>query len=124
GGLAKAAPDRVSPGSGATISLSNYIGTIQKWQWSQNAVDWIDLAGSGELNPLVVAELNVTTLYRAVVQSGSCAPEISAPATVNVDTQVCSVSVAPLGSPTICNGDSVTLTASGASTYNWSPSVG
>lgn len=79
-------------------------------------------ASSGA-NPAGTASVTVspttTTTYTVLTGSGTCSAQA-----------VASVSVAPAftmnvtpASTTICNGTTVTLTASGASTYTWSPNT-
>ncbi len=62
---------------------------------------------------------NGTFIYHALVKSGVCPVQISSPATVVVKPFPV-LSVAPLN-PAICYNGSLQLTASGATTYSWSP---
>jgi hypothetical protein len=54
------------------ITLSDYTGTIQKWQYSTNSgVAWTDITGATN-ETYMVENITVATWYRAVVQSGVC----------------------------------------------------
>lgn len=62
----------------------------------------------------------VDSLYTLVISAGSCADTATALVTV---TPTPLVSVVP-ANPSICAGQSVQLTASGANAYTWSPAAG
>ncbi|MGZ3865914.1 MAG: hypothetical protein ACXVNR_05590, partial [Bacteroidia bacterium] len=81
---------------------------------------WTPTTGLSSANgATVTATPSVTTTYTVTGSSGSC-PNSSAVTTVSI-TPVFTLSV---GSATICPGTTANLTASGGSTYNWSPSTG
>jgi trimeric autotransporter adhesin len=67
----------------------------------------------------VTATPTTTTTYTVVGSSGTC----SGSTTVTVNVNNISVSVTP-SNPTICSGNSVTLTATGGTNFTWSPSTG
>ena len=70
GGLVSSASHSTSTNSG-TLTLTNYTGTIVKWQRSTNAgVTWIDIANTTATNSYT----NQTdgTLFRAQLTSGTC----------------------------------------------------
>jgi hypothetical protein len=70
GGLVSSASHATSTNSG-TLTLTNYTGTIVKWQRSTNAgVTWIDIANTTATNSYT----NQTdgTLFRAQLTSGTC----------------------------------------------------
>ncbi|MFN8155635.1 MAG: proprotein convertase P-domain-containing protein [Bacteroidia bacterium] len=67
----------------------------------------------------VTASPSGTTTYTVTGSSNGCSGSAQVTVTVNPNPVV-SVS----GGTTICNGQSTTLTASGASSYSWSPSTG
>ncbi|MFH0866084.1 MAG: T9SS type A sorting domain-containing protein [Bacteroidota bacterium] len=60
------------------------------------------------------------TTYTVTVTNNGCTATASATVTVN---PIPNVSITPL-SPTICSGSGVIITASGATTYSWSPATG
>lgn len=93
----------------ALLTLTGQTGTVQNWQSSPDGVTWSDFSPANT-NP-VYSVLGITqpTLYRALVQSGVCPADISAPAAITVvpalfpqatidptDTSICYGSVAPL----------------------------
>ena len=73
---------------------------------------------SSQIGNVVVATPNISTQYKVVgVDNNNCKDSIYS--TINVNPNpVISIS----GTNTICQGDSTTLIANGASTYVWSPS--
>jgi uncharacterized repeat protein (TIGR01451 family) len=82
GGTATPAAAEVRSGTGTNITLTGQTGSIVKWQSSTDGNNWSDIASTA--NPLSTGTLTQTTAYRAVVQSGVCAPAASGVATVNV----------------------------------------
>ncbi|MGZ3863096.1 MAG: PKD domain-containing protein [Bacteroidia bacterium] len=81
---------------------------------------WTPSTGLSSANgATVTATPSVTTTYTVTGSSGSC-PNSSTVTTVSV-TPVLTLSA---GSATICPGTTATLTASGGSTYSWSPATG
>jgi len=68
----------------------------------------------------VVANPATSTTYTVIGTTGNCTHTRTVTVTVNTGL---SMSVSP-SSSTICAGDNVTLTASGADSYTWSPSTG
>ncbi|MFH0895301.1 MAG: gliding motility-associated C-terminal domain-containing protein [Bacteroidota bacterium] len=68
-----------------------------------------------------VATPTITTTYTVTVSSGSCTPATDDVIVTVNPTPTVTVTPNPL---TLCSGTSGTLTASGATTYAWSPSTG
>ena len=86
-----------------------------------NTFTWSPSTGlSSSSGSTVTANPTSTTTYKVIGMAGSCSDSTNVTVTVN---PLPSVSVLPV-SPSICNGKSVSLTASGGSTYAWSPSSG
>ncbi|WP_037299900.1 hypothetical protein, partial [Runella limosa] len=97
----------VCAGTNSTaLTLSNQVGTIQKWQSSLTS----DFASATDIvnttTSFTATNLTQTTYYRAVVQSGVCAAAFSATATVTVDPVTIGGSIA--GSTTVCSGTNST----------------
>ena len=66
------------------LTLSGQTGTVVKWQSSVSPfTTWTDIANAA--TSYTSGALSETTLFRAVVQSGSCSAVNSSPATVSVD---------------------------------------
>jgi hypothetical protein len=101
------------------LTLNTYVGTIIKWQsLATGSSDWIDIACTA--NTYTVTNLEVTSQFRAVVQSGVCSPANSTTATVTVYPRTVAGTVT--GGTTICTGStSGVLTLSGyeGSVNNW-----
>jgi hypothetical protein len=73
-------------GSNSTeIILSDYTGTVQKWQYSTNSGGaWTDISGATEAT-YTVENLTVATWYRAGVKSGVCLTEYSSHTEFTID---------------------------------------
>jgi hypothetical protein len=66
----------------SVLTLTDYNGTIVKWQSSANGAVWTDIAYA---NPVyTVSDLVTTTLFRVVVQQNTCDPDTSSVATITV----------------------------------------
>jgi gliding motility-associated-like protein len=92
-------------GQSATLAASG----ASAYQWS---------GGSTAASPVITVTPAVTTTYYVTGSNGSCSTIDSV--TVTVDT-IPVVSVAAVNS--ICAGESITLTASGAASYSWSGGI-
>ncbi len=103
----------VSPAGGPTGESFTYL-----WQSSTDNVTFNSASGTNNTATYTPSSVTGTTYYRVVVSKGGCS------VTSNVSTIVVSaaptVTVSP-SSASVCSGTSVTLTASGASSYAWSP---
>jgi gliding motility-associated-like protein len=98
--------------NGGTIYLTGDTGAVLRWEYSTDGGNnWIALSNTSD--SIVYVNLTMTTMYRAVVLSGVCAP----PQYSSVDT----ITVTPMtvagtisGSSSVCEGTgSGTLTLSG-----------
>lgn len=91
-----------------TLTLSGHTGTVVRWESSiDGGINWTSIVNTTTTHNY--ANITLTTLYRAVVQSGVCASANSSAATLTVDP----VSVGGIlnGSATACGGsNSGTLT--------------
>jgi gliding motility-associated-like protein len=97
-------PPAICEGASASLSASG----ASTYVWDPGSI-------SG--NPIIVNPSSTTVYTVTGTTAGGCTA--SATATVNVTPAfTTSVSAAPTA---ICNGQSTTLTASGASSYSWSP---
>ncbi len=89
----------VCPGSSntTTFTLSGQTGSVVKWQQSTNdGASWTDITNT--LTTYTATNVSVSTLYRAVVQSGVCPPQNSATTGVFVNTNP----VANFSNTTVC----------------------
>ena len=67
----------------ATLTLSGETGAVQNWEYStDNGATWAVLSNTA--NSVTITNINVTTLYRVFVQSGTCAGAYSTVSTVTV----------------------------------------
>lgn len=88
------------------ISLTGEVGKIVRWERSiDNGITWATITSAA--NPYLFTNLTVTTKFRAIVQSGSCAEAASTITTITVNPNTV---VANAGAnQSLCNGGSVSL---------------
>ncbi len=108
----QATSDTLCAGQATTITVSG--GTNYIWAPSQS----LDVG----IGPVVHATPSSTTTYTVTATSASGLCQDSATITITVNSQP-TVSVTP-SVASICQGDSVLLTASGAVSFHWSPAAG
>lgn len=117
------ANDTVCAGANSgTLTLTGYVGTIINWETTTDGVTWFAL--SNTTNTQSYLNLNVTTYYRAFVNSGVCLGAISNIDTITVDPA--SVAGTITGAASGCEGaNSGTLTATGTvgSVVDWESSI-
>ncbi len=96
-----------------TLTLSGHTGDILRWQRSTDAgATWADITGTATTYSETPGSAGSYT-YRAVVQSGACAPQNSGSVTIEVSPSTVAGSVTGGTSP-ICLGSSTgTITLSG-----------
>ena len=94
---------------------------IYQWEFSTDNVVFTPITGATtkDYDPPVIT---TTTYYRRMVMSGACTVFLSSNViTITQDPMV----VADAGSnPTICVGGSITLNATGGTSYQWTPAIG
>jgi hypothetical protein len=112
--------------SGSTsglLTLAGHTGTVVRWESSVSPFStWTPISTTA--STYTSGALTLTTQFRAVVQSGVCAPANSASTTVTVDPTSVGGTVA--GSAAVCYGvNSTTLTLSGftGSIIRWERSI-
>lgn len=67
-----------------TLTLSNFVGDVMKWQSSTNSgISWVDI--SNTTPSLDFDDLTATTLFRSEVQDGVCAARLTDPFQVQVN---------------------------------------
>ena len=96
-----------APASG-TLSLSGTVGTVQQWEYSTDggSTYTVNASNSTTYN---YAGITTTTIYRALVKSGTCSAVYSNLVTITVITPP---TVALTGNTTICQGSSTTILTS------------
>ncbi|MEW6469858.1 MAG: gliding motility-associated C-terminal domain-containing protein [Bacteroidota bacterium] len=100
-----------SGSNSGTLTLSGHTGSVIRWESSTDGgFTWTNI--SNTTTTQAYNNLTQTTMYRAVVQSGVCAPGNSAAATITVSPPSVGGSVA--SNATVCLGNNTgTLTLSG-----------
>ena len=78
-GTAAITASMVCPGSGTTVNLTGYTGTIQWQQSADGSTGWANVTGgSGATTATYTTPaLAVLTYYRATISGGACAPVVS-----------------------------------------------
>ena len=103
--------------TGGTVTLCNGSSTTIS---SAGATSYIWSPGTGlntTTGALVIASPTVTTVYTVTGTSAGCSASNTRTITVaNVTLAV--------GTASVCNGSSTTISATGATNYSWSPSAG
>lgn len=123
GGVTAPANDTVCSGSNSgIITLGSNVGNVIRWEVStDNGLTWISIGNT--TTSQAYNNINTYTLYRAVVQSGTCSVAFSSVAAVTVDQPPTGGTL--YGSVTACSGsNSGTITLIGAvgTIANWESS--
>src|ERR1051326_1886938 len=118
-GTASVNPTSVCPGQNVTLTLTGFSGNIQ-WQSGPTSTGpWTNIAGA-TTSSYVFGPVNSNICFQAVV-TNSCGSVTSNVVCVTVSSNA-TITVNP-SAPSICIGNSTSLTASGANTYVWSPAT-
>jgi len=92
--------------NGGNISLTGQVGDIIRWERSiDNGVNWSTITSTA--NPYVFSNLTISTQYRAIVQSGSCAEAISTVSTITVNPGTVAANAG--ADQNLCSGNGITL---------------
>lgn len=103
-----------------TLVLSGNVGNVGSWLFStNNGNTWTVITNT--TNTLPYSGLTQTTLYAAIVQSGSCTTDTTLPAIITV---VALPTVSAGNDTTINQGDAIVLNGSGTGTPLWIPATG
>lgn len=70
-------------GDSTTLTVNGHSGTITQWLQKTSGNNWTTLSGTGTTTTV---HPSATTQYAIVISNGSCAPDTSAPYTVQVHT--------------------------------------
>jgi hypothetical protein len=107
-----APPSRVCQGSATALTLSGQTGDVVRWESSPDGNAWTPVSGSvGQLS-IGSGNLQSATSFRAVVKSGVCDEQTTAPARVEMDLPSIPGTVSATASE-LCAGASVTLNLTG-----------
>jgi hypothetical protein len=124
GGSVAGSTTVIAGGNSTNLTLSGQTGSVVKWQSSLTAgfsspTDIVNTTAN-----LTATTLTQTTYFRAVVQSGVCAPAFSASASITVTPASAGGSVA--GSTMVCagtNSTNLTLNGQTGSVVRWQSSL-
>lgn len=110
-------------GNSGVLTLSGHTGNVIRWEYSTDGGStWINISNTTTTQAYL--NLTVPTLYRAVVQNGTCSIANSNPASMTIDPV--SVGGTLSSNATVCTGsNSGTLTLSGktGSVVRWEQST-
>lgn len=100
------------------LTLNGSVGTVVKWQSSLDNSTWNDINSTAlTLSPGVLTN---ATYFRAVVKSGNCIEINSIPYLISINA----LPIINAGADQIvCQGTSLTLSGSGATTYTWNNGI-
>lgn len=119
GGAVSSDASVCSGSNSGVLTLSGYFGSIVKWQSSINGgSSWTDIANTTTTGNYL--NLTSTTLFRAVVQNGSCATANSTPATISIIPST--IITNQPNNTTVCSGSNATFTVAangGSLSYQW-----
>ena len=105
--------------NGGSLNLSGYFGTIVGWQESIGGGAFSNVSPPNTTDVLNYSNVDTTTSYRVILSHGDCPDDTSSVATITVlGTPLAAIT--PDGPTEFCEGESVTLTASGGPDYLWS----
>jgi hypothetical protein len=110
-----AAPSSVCQGGCVPLLATFNVQGVVQWEISPNGITWTAIPGATTAS-YVHCPVNNLSYFRAQV-TGSCNTAVSNVVTVNV-TPVAPLTISP-GSPSVCVGQTLTLSATGASSYSW-----
>ncbi|MGZ3904026.1 MAG: PKD domain-containing protein, partial [Bacteroidia bacterium] len=106
--------------AGPSVAICNGSGTVLNGSGG-STYSWTPSTGlSSTTSPNPSASPTTTTIYTLTISSGGCSAQDTMVVTVN---PVPSVSVTAGGSTTFCQGDSVKLSSTSATSYTWSTGV-
>ncbi len=103
---------RCSGANSGSITLGVHTGNVVRWESSiDGGVTWTPIANTTNSQPYL--NLTQTTIYRAVVQSGTCASANSSQSTITISPATVGGSVNPAATAVCSGANSGTLTLSG-----------
>ncbi|MDQ3191992.1 MAG: gliding motility-associated C-terminal domain-containing protein [Bacteroidota bacterium] len=106
-------------GNSGFLTLGAHNGSILRWEYSTDGGStWINISNTSTIQNYT--NLTVPTMYRAVVQNGSCASANSAPLSIAIDPVTVAGNTS--GAATVCSGTNsgnVTLSGNTGSIINW-----
>lgn len=123
GGSVSASTNVCYGNNSGTLTLNGNNGSIVRWEFStNNGVTYNTIANTSSTYSYL--NITLTSLYRAVVKSGTCNNANSAAATITVNAL--SIGGTVLGNTTVCSGSNsgvLTLTGKTGAVQNWESST-
>ncbi|MDH4472205.1 MAG: gliding motility-associated C-terminal domain-containing protein [Fluviicola sp.] len=123
GGTVSLSATVCSSGNAGVLTLAGHTGSVNRWEYSiDGGLSWIVLANNTTSQNYL--NLTATTMYHAVVQSGTCPEAISLPATITVNQAPVGGSVT--ASTEVCetyNTGTLALTGESGTIVDWEFSV-
>ncbi len=112
GGTVSGGTDVCLAGNSGVLTLSGHTGNVARWEFSTDGGStWINIPNTTTFQSYL--NLVMTTRYRALVQSGSCASVYSSNAVVTVSPLTVGGSIAPAAPAGCAGANAGTLTLSG-----------
>jgi hypothetical protein len=124
GGTSSGSATRCSGANSGTITLSGKTGNVLRWEFSTDGgVTWNVISNTTTSQSYL--NLTVTTMYHALVQSGSCASATSSNATITIAPPTAGGTVSPASSNVCAGANSGTLALAGqtGSVVRWEFSI-
>jgi gliding motility-associated-like protein len=124
GTIAPASSNVCISGNTGNLTLSGRTGNVVRWEFSTDGgLTWTNIANTTATNSYT--NLTQTTIFRALVQNGSCSAVYSSNATVNVAPLTVGGAINP-ATTTVCaptNSGSLTLSGHTGSVVRWEFSI-
>jgi hypothetical protein len=119
-GTASAANSSICPGGSASLTLTDFTGTLV-WQQSTNGTTWTDVTTGTGINSLTYTTqaLNSNYSYRAKAINGACSAEISNAVNIAILPTPNAPIISNANVTKFCNGDSVKLSSTIATGLVW-----
>ncbi len=123
GGTVSGSTSVCSGSNSGLLTLTGETGNVIGWEYSiDGGGTWISVANT--TSTLAYSNLNITTIYHAIIQSGVCNSAVSANATITVNQP--SVGGTVTTSAIVCSGSNsgtLTLSAYTGAVVNWEFSI-
>jgi gliding motility-associated-like protein len=112
GGTTAGTATRCSGANSGNITLSGHTGSVVRWEFSTDGgVTWTPIANTTTTQSYL--NLTQTTIYRAVVQSGSCTQLNSTNSTITISPNTVGGTINPAATAVCSGANAGTLTLSG-----------
>lgn len=119
-GTASAANSSICPGGSASITLTDFTGSLV-WQQSTNGTTWTDVTTGTGINSLTYTTeaINANYSYRAKAINGNCSAQNSNAVSITILPTPNAPIISNANAAKFCNGDSVKLSSTIATGLVW-----